>query len=75
MEYTLSVYLPEVAMQNVESTSRDELCRKSGVKPPSASESSGPLLVHLLRQLKTAGQASNSGNTDAILSEQKKPVQ
>jgi FGFR1 oncogene partner len=54
MEYTLSVYLPEVSMQNQEAPARDDLCRQAGINPPS-SESSAPLLVHLLRQLKQGG--------------------
>ena len=52
MEYTLSVYLPEVAMQNQEGLTREELCNKSGVNTPPSSESSVPLLVYLIRQLK-----------------------
>ena len=55
MDYTLSVYLPEVAMQSQENPSRDDLCRKAGMKTPSSSESSQPLLVHFLRQLKSGG--------------------
>jgi hypothetical protein len=58
MEYTLSVYLPEVAMQGTEGPSRDELCSRAGVKPPS-SETSVPLLVHLMRTLK-AGSPEKS---------------
>jgi hypothetical protein len=51
MEYTLSVYLPEVAMQGTEIPPREELCRRAGIKAPS-SETSVPLLVQLLKQLK-----------------------
>jgi hypothetical protein len=38
--------------------SKDELCKKSGIKIAS-SESSAPLLVLLLRQLKQGGGAHN----------------
>jgi hypothetical protein len=48
MEYTLSVYLPEVALQNQENPSKEELCKRSGIKQPS-SESSAPLLLQLIR--------------------------
>ena len=55
MEYTLSVFLPEVAIQNQEAPGREELCKKAGVQPPQSNESSAPLLVHLMRQLKQGG--------------------
>jgi hypothetical protein len=32
MEYTLSVFLPEVAMQNTENPSKEELSRKAGIQ-------------------------------------------
>jgi len=31
MDYTLSTYVPEVALQNQEALSRDELIKKTGV--------------------------------------------
>lgn len=52
MDYTMSVYLPEVALQNSEEMPKDELYRRAGVKQPQSHESAAPLLVHLLRQLK-----------------------
>ena len=61
MEYTLSVYLPEVALQNEEVPSKEELCKQAGINPP-PSESSAPLLVQLLRQLKN--QALNNDIKD-----------
>ncbi|CDW91463.1 fgfr1 oncogene partner [Stylonychia lemnae] len=52
MEYSLSVYLPEVALSNQENPQREDLCKKASLKPPQAQESSAPLLVHLIRQLR-----------------------
>ncbi|CDW73281.1 fgfr1 oncogene partner [Stylonychia lemnae] len=54
MDYTLSTYVPEVALQNQEALSRDELVKKTGVQLPkdNNSQSSAPILVQLLRQLK-----------------------
>jgi hypothetical protein len=49
MDYTTSVYLPEVALQNTEELPKDELYKKAGVRPPQSHESAAPLLVHLLR--------------------------
>ena len=52
MDYTTSVYLPEVALQNTEELPKEELYKRAGVSPPTSHESAAPLLVHLLRQLK-----------------------
>jgi len=52
MDYTLSVYLPEVAMQGSESPSREELMNRASIKAPSHHEGGVPLLVNLLRQMK-----------------------
>jgi len=49
MEYSLSVFLPEVSLLNQDNPSRDDLCKKASLKPPQAQESSAPLLVHLIR--------------------------
>ena len=49
MDYTLSVYTPEVALQGQEQPSRDELQRRAGINSTSQRE---PLLVQMLKQLK-----------------------
>ena len=49
MEYSLSVYVPEVALSHVEYPPKDDLCNKANIKPPSTQESSVPLLVHMVR--------------------------
>ncbi len=57
MEYTLSVYVPEAALSNQESLSRDELQRRAGLQ----SQTQTPLLVQMLKQLKSgASQPSKS---------------
>ena len=53
MEYTLSVYVPEAALSNQESLSREELQRKAGLQ----SQTQTPLLVQMLKQLKTSGNS------------------
>lgn len=51
MEYTLSVYVPEAALSNQESLSREELQRRAGLQ----SQTQTPLLVQMLKQLKSGG--------------------
>jgi FGFR1 oncogene partner len=53
MEYTLSVYVPEAALSNQESLSREELQRKAGLQ----SQTQTPLLVQMLKQLKSGGNS------------------
>ena len=53
MEYTLSVYTPEAALQNEQAQSREELAKKAGIKGNSGQE---PLLVQMLKQLKLSSQ-------------------
>jgi len=53
MEYTLSVYVPEAALSNQESLSREELLRKAGLQ----SQTQTPLLVQMLKQLKSGGNS------------------
>jgi len=53
MEYTLSVYVPEAALSNQESLSREELQRKAGLQ----SQTQTPLLVQMLKQLKSSGNS------------------
>ena len=60
MEYTLSVYVPEAALSNQESLSREELQRKAGLQ----SQTQTPLLVQMLKQLKSGGN-SQSGKSAA----------
>jgi hypothetical protein len=45
MDYTMSVYLPEVCIQNTDAIQRDDLSKKAGIKPSHLHESSVPLLV------------------------------
>ena len=61
MEYTLSVFLPEIAMQNQENPSKEDICRRAGMKPP-MTESSAPLLIQLMRQLKAQGSHPSDNN-------------
>ena len=49
MDYTLSVYSPEIALQGQEQPSRDELSRRAGINSISQRE---PLLVQMLKQVK-----------------------
>jgi len=50
MDYTLSVYTPEAALQNEQSQSREEMARKAGLRGgPSGQE---PLLVSMMKQFK-----------------------
>ena len=51
LDYSLSVYLPEVVMQNAEIPDRKELAQASGLNPPSGGDES-PLLVQLLKSLR-----------------------
>lgn len=60
MEYTLSVYVPEAALSNQESLSREELQRRAGLQ----SQTQTPLLVQMLKQLKSGG-ASQPGKSAA----------
>lgn len=60
MEYTLSVYVPEAALSNQESLSREELQRRAGLQ----SQTQTPLLVQMLKQLKSSG-ASQLGKSAA----------
>lgn len=78
MEYTLSVYVPEAALSNQESLSRDQLQKKAGL----SAQSETPLLVQMLKQLKLSGNAPSSsqptGNKGAAattnnIEESKKP--
>jgi hypothetical protein len=45
MEYTLSVYVPEAALSNQESLSREELQKRAGLQ----SQTQTPLLVQMLK--------------------------
>jgi hypothetical protein len=58
MEYTLSVYMPEAALQNEPNISREELAQRSGLNQVPTQE---PLLVKMLKQIKSgAAQASSA---------------
>eukprot|EP00347_Sterkiella_histriomuscorum_P009695 403340232 len=70
MEYSLSVYQPETALSHVEQPHRDDICHKTGIKAPNQQETSAPLLVHLLKQLRSK-EAENSHKND----QQKEKVQ
>ena len=61
MEYTLSVYVPEAALSNQESLSREELQRKAGLQ----SQTQTPLLVQMLKQLKSGGNSQPSKSAAA----------
>jgi len=50
MEYTLSVYMPEAALQNEPLLSREDLAQRAGIPHAKADE---PLLVKMLRQFKS----------------------
>jgi hypothetical protein len=67
MEYTLSVYLPEAALQNQESLSRDELSRRSGVQ----NTRDTPLLVQMLKQLKLSDSKQAKPEKPAVHEEKK----
>ena len=65
MDYTMSVYLPEVAMQGQQhAVPRDELAAKAGInmtdkaKPPAEQT---PLLVQMLQQMRLGGGAAKAG--------------
>ena len=45
MDYTMSVYLPEVCIQNSDIVQIDDLQKKAGIKPTHSHESTVPLLV------------------------------
>lgn len=50
MDYTLSVYLPEIAMQRQEhQVARDELAERSGLAAGKPASTEKPLLVQLLQ--------------------------
>ena len=67
MDYTLSVYLPEIAMQGQQhQVARDELADRAGLRSASAAASAEkPLLVQLLQQLKNQPQSSSGSPTRA----------
>lgn len=78
MEYTLSVYMPEAALQNEPLPSREDLASRAGLQQSKADE---PLLVKMLRQFKANQQpSSNMGSAVAkphhnpVKEEVKKPV-
>ena len=68
MEYTLSVYVPEAALSNQESLSREELQRRAGLQ----SQTQTPLLVQMLKQLKSGG-ASQPGKRAAAPTTHQQP--
>jgi hypothetical protein len=55
MDYTMSVYLPEVAMQN-QQASRSDLAKKSGLEEyiarTNGRDQNQPLLIQMLRGFK-----------------------
>ena len=58
MDYTLNVYLPEIAMQGQQhAVARDELAERAGLAKSANQEK--PLLVQLLQQLKLNPQGQN----------------
>eukprot|EP00347_Sterkiella_histriomuscorum_P020175 403338816 len=72
MEYTLSTYIPEVALQNNESSglSRDELIHKSGLqglKQNQSDRNNQPLLVQMLKMLKEPSQVSQDKQVDDVI--------
>jgi len=53
MDYTLSVYLPEIAMQGQQhQVARDELGQRAGLAAAQTKLQDAPLLVQLLQQLR-----------------------
>ena len=83
MDYTLSVYLPEVAMQGQQHhISRDELAEKANIKSNADKEmGEQPLLVQLLQNMRLkeqeAGSAKKAGgkNTESLAANEEKKEQ
>ena len=66
MDYTLSVYLPEVAMQGAQNNvTREELAEKAGIAKPPKSADQPPLLVQMLQQLRNGGGNAAPGGSPA----------
>ena len=74
MDYTLSVYLPEIAMQgNQHKVPREELVQKAGLSAAARQKSDHqpPLLVSLLQQMRN-GEATKPAATEQNIAESKK---
>lgn len=65
MDYTLSVYLPEVAMQN-QQVARQELAKKSGLEDhtnrTNGRDQNIPLLIQMLRGFKHQNEELAQGS-------------
>ena len=67
MDYTLSVYLPEIAMQRQEhQMARDELAERSGLAAGKPASTEKPLLVQLLQQMRQQPTGAASSNASPV---------
>lgn len=61
MDYTLSVFLPEIAMQGQQhQVSREELGEKAGLSQTQCKSQDAPLLVQMLKKMRE-GQTTSQG--------------
>ena len=63
MDYTMSVYLPEIAMQSQQHVvAREELGQRVGLTADRVKQQETPLLVQLLQQMRQGGGAAAGGS-------------